>query len=141
VIRDLIGNCYLRSFPPHSDDRGNLVALEGEREVPFPIARVYFLYGSGADTVRGFHAHQALKQLAICVSGACTFVLDDGARRQEIRLESPDVGLVIGAMVWREMHDFTHDCVLLVLASEHYDETDYIRDYSDFLSRTAQVAS
>lgn len=121
------------NFPPLGDDRGSLVALEGEKTVPFEIKRVYYIFGTQQGVARGFHAHRQLKQVAVCVTGKCRMVLDDGARREEAWLDSPTKGLLIGDLVWREMHDFSEDCVLLVLASEHYDENDYIRDYDEFL--------
>ena len=120
-------------FPSLGDDRGSLVALEGEKSVPFAIQRVYYLFGTKLGVSRGFHAHQKLQQVAVCVTGRCRMVLDDGRQRDEVWLDSPNQGLFIGNMVWREMHDFSPDCVLLVLASEHYDETDYIRNYDEFL--------
>jgi len=123
----------LLKFRSLGDERGELVALEGERNIPFPIRRVYYMTGMNADEPRGFHAHKKLQQVAVCVAGRCRMVLDDGRAREEVWLDQPDVGLVIGDLVWREMHDFSSDCVLLVLASELYDEADYIRDYDAFL--------
>jgi len=114
------------------DHRGSLVAIEEDKTVPFEIRRVYYLFGTQPNTPRGFHAHRALRQVAVCVSGSCRMVLDDGARREEAVLNRPDRGLLIREMIWREMHDFSPDCVLLVLASEHYDEADYVRDYGAF---------
>ena len=101
--------------------------------MPFKIKRVYYIFGTQIEASRGFHAHHNLQQVAICVTGKCRMVLDDGAQRQEAWLDSPTKGLIVGDLVWREMHNFSHDCVLLVLASEHYDENDYIRDYDEFL--------
>jgi RimJ/RimL family protein N-acetyltransferase/dTDP-4-dehydrorhamnose 3,5-epimerase-like enzyme len=120
------------NFPSLGDERGSLVALEGAKTVPFEIKRVYYIFGTQPGVARGFHAHRNLRQVAVCVTGKCRMVLDDGDKREEAWLDSPTKGLVIGDMVWREMHDFSSDCVLLVLASEHYDETDYIRSYEDF---------
>jgi dTDP-4-dehydrorhamnose 3,5-epimerase-like enzyme len=120
------------SFPPLGDDRGSLVALEANRTIPFDVKRVYYIFGTQPGVSRGFHAHRALKQVAVCVTGKCRMVLDDGQRREEVLLDSPTKGLLIGDLVWREMHDFSPDCVLLVLASEHYSETDYIRSYEEF---------
>ncbi|MGE8443122.1 MAG: sugar 3,4-ketoisomerase [Comamonas testosteroni] len=120
-------------FPPLGDDRGSLVALEGKKTVPFAIQRVYYLFGTKSGVSRGFHAHKKLQQVAVCVTGRCRMVLDDGKEREEVWLDSPTAGLLIGNMIWREMHDFSPDCVLLVLASEHYDEADYIRNYEDFI--------
>ena len=121
------------SFKPLGDERGSLVALEGNKNVPFDIKRVYYLFATKEGVVRGFHAHKNLKQVAVCVTGSCRFVLDDGSRKEDIILDSPTVGLIIEEMVWREMHDFSDDCVLLVLASESYDEDDYIRCYQEFI--------
>ncbi|CRM18118.1 sugar 3,4-ketoisomerase [Pseudomonas sp. 35 E 8] len=125
------------SFPPLGDDRGSLVAIEAEKTVPFEIKRVYYIFGTQDGVARGFHAHRNLKQVAVCVIGHCEMILDNGFVRSMARLDSPTKGLVIGDLVWREMHNFSEDCVLLVLASEHYDEGDYIRDYSEFLAAVA----
>lgn len=116
----------------HGDERGGLIAIEANRTIPFEVKRVYFIHSTKVGVSRGFHAHLDLKQLAICVKGSCRFVLDNGIVREEVLLDSPNKGLYIDSIVWREMHDFSEDCVLLVLASEHYDENDYIRDYTQF---------
>ena len=122
-------------FPLLGDERGSLVALETGKIVPFDIKRVYYIFATQKDVARGFHAHKNLKQVAVCVTGKCRMVLDNGKIRQDAWLDSPTKGLLISDLVWREMHDFSEDCVLLVLASEHYDENDYIRDYQDFLNK------
>ena len=121
-------------FQSLGDERGSLVAVEVgiDKAVPFDIKRVYYIYHTEKKVSRGYHAHKKLKQVAICVAGKCRMVLDDGKKREEVWLDSPTKGLVIEDMTWREMHDFSDDCVLLVLASEHYDESDYIRDYEEF---------
>ena len=121
------------NFPSLGDERGSLVALEGAKTVPFEVKRVYYIFGTQPGVARGFHAHRNLRQIAVCVTGKCRMVLDDGEKREEAWLDSPNKGLVINEMVWHEMHDFSSDCVLLVLASEHYDEGDYIRLYSNFV--------
>lgn len=121
----------LESF---GDARGQLIPLEGLSEsVPFDVRRVYCIFDTTPGTVRGNHAHKALEQVLICVSGACTVVCEmpDGAR-SEHRLDWPTKGLLIEGLVWREMKDFSKDAVLLVLASEHYNPDDYIRDYAAF---------
>ena len=120
-------------FPQLGDERGSLTSLEANKQIPFDIKRVYYIYGTEKGVARGFHAHKQLKQVAVCVAGKCRMILDDGNKREELWLDSPAKGLLIEDMVWREMHDFSEDCVLLVLASEHYDETDYIRDYDEFI--------
>lgn len=119
-------------LPAFGDGRGDLVSVEGGKHIPFTIKRVYCLYNL-SDHPRGMHAHRQLQQLAFCVHGSCRFVLDNGTKREEIVLSDPRKGLIIGNLVWREMHDFTDDCVLMVLASEHFSEADYIRNYEQFL--------
>ncbi len=125
----------LIDFSPLGDERGSLVALESNNTVPFDIKRVYYLFGTKEGVSRGFHAHKALKQVAVCVTGKCKMLLDNGKEKAEVWLDSSTKGIFIESMVWREMHDFSDDCVLLVLASEHYDEADYIRDYDDFIKK------
>lgn len=125
--------------PPLGDDRGSLISIEAEITIPFNIKRVYYIFSTKPDVSRGFHAHKNLKQLAVCVSGSCRFILDNGTCRESVVLDSPSKGLIIEDMTWREMHDFSDNCVLLVLASEHYDESDYIRDYQTFLKEKHDV--
>lgn len=116
------------------DERGSLIALEGlSKQVPFEIKRVYYIFGTKPNVIRGKHAHYKLKQLLICVSGSVDILLDDGKNKDTIRLDSPDKGLYIDGFIWREMHNFSKDAVLVVLASDYYNEEDYIRDYSKFL--------
>lgn len=122
----------LLELPIFGDGRGDLVSIEAGTHIPFQIKRVYCLFNL-ADHPRGMHAHRQLQQLAFCVHGSCRFVLDDGVVRDEVVLSEPTKGLLIGNLIWREMHDFTDDCVIMVLASEHYSEGDYIRDYQQFL--------
>ena len=118
---------------PLGDERGQLLILEAQKNIPFPIKRVYYLTSMKHDVPRGFHAHKKLEQVAISVSGKCRMLLDDGKNKESFWLDSPSKAIRIEPMVWHEMHDFSENCVLLVLASEHYDESDYIRNYSDFL--------
>jgi len=112
-----------------------LVAVNGGLDVPFDIARVYYIVGTKGHA-RGFHAHRKLHQILVCVSGSCRVIIDDGHNRREHFLDRPDSGLHVKPYQWREMVDFSADCVLLVLASAHYDEADYIRDYDVFLAET-----
>ena len=128
----LLSLIKLISLSALGDHRGELVALERHRTVPFDIQRVYYIFGTKVGVSRGFHAHRSLQQLIVCVKGRCRMLLDDGQRRNEVWLDSPTKGLLVGGFVWREMHDFSADCVLLVLASECYDEGDYIRDFHEF---------
>lgn len=117
----------------HGDSRGQLVAIEEYDEIPFKIKRVYYIYDTNSDVTRGCHAHRTLKQLLVCVSGNCKIRLDDGKESQIVLLDKPNEGIIICDTIWREMFDFSKDAVLLVLASEIYDEKDYIRDYQEFL--------
>tara|TARA_B100001250_G_scaffold43882_1_gene34531 strand:- start:1221 stop:1625 length:405 start_codon:yes stop_codon:yes gene_type:complete len=119
-------------FPPLGDDRGSLVALESDKSIPFNIKRIYYIFGTKQNITRGKHAHFSLKQVLLCVTGSCKILLDDGDVRESVILNSPTKGLLIESFVWREMSQFSSDCVLLVVASEHYDESDYIRDYDKF---------
>lgn len=120
-------------FLVQGDNRGRLVALEANRCIPFDIKRVYYIYDTASGVARGFHAHKKLKQVAIAVHGSCRFVLDDGKERVEVLLDNPAQGLLIESFMWREMYEFSDDCVLMVLADQLYDESDYIRDYDQFI--------
>ncbi len=124
----------LIDFPVLGDERGSLLALEGNKHVPFDIKRVYYIYGTQEGVARGFHAHKELKQVAICLKGSCRFVMDNGVEQSDVVLNSSSQGLLIDTMQWHEMYDFSSDCILLVLASDVYDEADYIRNYDDFLT-------
>lgn len=140
MVQELPSGCSLVDLDIKGDDRGSLIALEGERNLPFPVQRVYYVFGTLPGVSRGFHAHRKLRQLVVAVSGGCTMMLDDGSRRVAVSLNTPDKGLLLGPMVWREMHDFSPDCVLLVLADTSYDESDYIRDYQAFLREVRAAA-
>ncbi|WP_151763118.1 WxcM-like domain-containing protein [Acinetobacter nosocomialis] len=122
----------LVDLPNFGDERGGLVAIESNQSIPFEVKRLYYIFNTN-DQPRGFHAHIDLKQVAICLKGSCKFILDNGLVKEEVVLDNPSQGLIIQGLIWREMHDFSEDCVLLVLASDYYDESDYIRNYDDFL--------
>lgn len=122
-------------FQQHGDDRGQLVSLEEFTDIPFRIKRVYYMYDTVPDVVRGKHAHKSLQQILICIHGSCKVSLDNGTEKKTVFLERPYEGLYISNDMWREMFDFSEDCVLLVFASEIYDESDYIRDYATFLEQ------
>lgn len=121
------------NFPSHGDDRGQLVAIEAMKDLPFEIKRVYYIYDTLPGVRRGFHAHLNLQQILLCVHGSCKIHLDNGTETAEVLLDKPNEGLYISNDMWREMYDFTDGAVLLVLASQHYDESDYIRNYDVFL--------
>lgn len=134
-----MGNFELLNFQTLGDERGSLIALEEEYNAPFPIKRVYYIFNTKEGVRRGYHAHINLKQIAIAVKGSCTFVLDNGREREEVILTNPNQGLFIEGLIWREMYNFSPDCVLVVLASEHYDESDYIRDYQKFIDKVNEI--
>jgi hypothetical protein len=115
------------------DARGNLSYIEGPSSVPFDIQRVYYLYDVPGGADRGAHAHKALHQLVIALSGAFDVVLDDGKNKKLVRLDRAYKSLYICPMIWRTLHNFSSGAVCLVLASERYDVADYIRDYDSFL--------
>lgn len=121
------------AFQQHGDNRGQLVALEEQKDIPFEIKRVYYMYDTGEGVHRGFHAHKSLEQILICIHGSCKILLDNGSEKKVVYLEKPYEGLYIANDMWREMYDFSPDAVLLVLASDFYFEEDYIRDYEEFL--------
>ncbi len=121
------------AFQQHGDERGQLVALEEKKDIPFEIKRVYYMYDTGQGVRRGYHAHKKLEQILICIHGSCKILLDNGHEKKVVPLEKPYEGLYISNDMWREMYDFSPDAVLMVLASEYYDESDYIRDYDEFL--------
>ena len=120
-------------FQPHGDERGQLIALEEFNDIPFTIKRLYYMYDTQKGVRRGFHAHKSLEQILICIHGSCKIMLDNGVEKKIVLLEKPYEGLYISNNMWREMYDFSSDAVLMVLASELYDEDDYIRDYNEFI--------
>ena len=120
-------------FQQHGDERGQLVALEEHKVIPFEIKRVYYMYDTGKGVTRGQHAHKSLEQILICIHGSCKLMLDNGKEKKIVSLEKPYEGLYISNNIWREMYDFSSDAVLMVLASDVYKEEDYIRNYDEFL--------
>ena len=122
-------------FKEFGDEKGNLVVAEGSGfDVPFDIRRVFYIYGSDPDIKRGNHANRYTQFVLINVSGSSKVLVDDGTTKEVIILDKPRMGLYLGTMVWKEMYDFSPDSVLLVLASEHYIESEYIRDYDAFIA-------
>ena len=127
-------NCRIIDFKKiGNSDVGFLTALEGDREIPFDIKRIYYVYTVPKEIKRGFHAHKRLEQILICMSGSVKIKVDNGNEKRIFELSNPSKGLYIGPGIWREMYDFDKSAVLLVLASEYYNEEDYIRDYEEFL--------
>lgn len=126
-----VGLIRLKSF--HSKV-GSLAVAEGNQDIPFEIKRVYYIYGVPSEERRGFHAHRNLHQVLICLNGSVQVQIQNASRTQKVTLSDPATGLYIGPRVWREMYDFSPGCVLMALASERYDESDYIRSYEEYLS-------
>jgi dTDP-4-dehydrorhamnose 3,5-epimerase-like enzyme len=124
---------HLIEFRHIIDPRGALTPIEAERDVPFPIRRVYFIYDVSHGAVRAGHSHKALQQILIAVSGSFTVHLDDGRTRQSFSLSRPNIGLYVPRMFWRDIDHFSGGAVCLALASDHYEESDYYRDYEAFL--------
>lgn len=120
-------------FPQHGDKRGHLVIAEGGKDIPFEIKRVFYIYGSEANVIRGQHANRKTEFVLINVAGKSKVRVKDGEGNEAIYcLNRPHTGIYLPTMVWKDMYDFSEDSVLLVLASEHYDPTEYIRDYDIF---------
>jgi dTDP-4-dehydrorhamnose 3,5-epimerase len=123
----------LIDIPQRGDVRGMLAVAELGGALPFAVRRVYWIYGTKLDVSRGFHAHKKLRQLCVCVAGSVRLSLFDGRREESVVLDSSAKGLLIGPGLWREMHDFSRDCLLMVFADAEYDEADYIRDRAEFI--------
>ncbi|HEB9338994.1 TPA: WxcM-like domain-containing protein [Campylobacter coli] len=126
-------NYKILNFNAKSDDRGSLIALENLKEIPFEIKRIYYIYDTKPEFPRGAHAHRELEQVLIMMEGSCELVLNDGKNIKNIILNRPDIGLFIGKNMWREMKNFSYGAKLLVLASDFYNEKEYIRNYNEFL--------
>ena len=127
------------NFKEYGDERGNLVVAEGDgMDVPFAIKRVFYMYGSDDEVIRGQHANRKTEFVLINVSGTSKVKVDNGYETEIIELNKPRMGLYLKTMVWKDMYDFSPDSVLLVLASEHYDGEEYIRDYEEFIKEVKQ---
>lgn len=120
-------------FQIHGDDRGQLISLEELKDIPFKVKRIYYMYDTKTGVRRGFHSHKTLEQILVCIHGTCKILLDDGKQKEIVHLDTPYEGLYVGPNMWREMFDFSDDAVLMCLASELYNESDYIRNYDEFL--------
>jgi dTDP-4-dehydrorhamnose 3,5-epimerase-like enzyme len=123
----------LVDIPQHGDARGQLAVAELGGALPFVARRIYWIHGTKPGVSRGFHAHKKLRQFCVCVAGSVRLSLFDGRREESVILDSSAKGLLIGPGLWREMHDFSPDCVLMVFADAEYDEADYIRDRDQFI--------
>jgi hypothetical protein len=128
-----LGDCALLDLPVIKDPRGCLSFIESSRQIPFDIRRVYYIYDISSGACRGGHAHRALHQLMVAMSGSFEVSLDDGHSKKMFMLNRPDVGLYIPPMIWRELNSFSGGSVCMVLASDFYFESDYYRNYEEFL--------
>ena len=124
--------CKVLNFADLGDERGKLVVVEGEQHLPFAIQRVFYIYGSDNEVVRGQHANRESEFVLINVGGTSKVRIDNGHSEAIVELNKPMMGLYIPTMVWKDMYDFSEDSILLVLASTHYDGNEYIRDYEEY---------
>ena len=129
----MIDKCKLLSFEQKGDNRGHLVIIEGNQDIPFDIKRVFYIYGSDKDVIRGRHANYNSEFVLINVAGTSKVKVDDGTNQKVFDLDRPHIGIYLPKLVWKDMYDFSEDSVLLVLASEHYDGNEYIRDYEKYI--------
>lgn len=133
-----LDKCQIINLPRIADERGNLSFIEGGRHIPFSFKRVYYLYDVPGGAERGGHAHKALNQFIIAISGSFDVVLDDGKSKKRIHMNRSFYGLHITPMIWRELDNFSSGSVCLVLASDFFDESDYYRDYKEFLAHVTE---
>lgn len=131
-----IQDCNIINLPRINDPRGNLTFVEGGHHIPFDIRRVYYLYDVPGGSERGGHAHKALRQLIIAMSGSFDIHLDDGQAKKTVHMNRSYNGLFVCPMIWREIDNFSSGAVCMVLASDYYNEDDYYRNYADFLNDT-----
>ena len=132
-----IDQCTLIELGKHHHPNGNLTVVNNSTQVPFDIKRVYYLYDVPGGEERGGHSHKALKQFVVAISGAFDVIIDDGINQRTVTLNRPYMGLLIVPGIWRVINNFSSGAVCLVLASEHYDEADYVRDYDEFKQLTS----
>ena len=131
-MKHVTEQCKVLNFGDLGDERGKLVVVEGARDIPFEIKRVFYIYGSDSEVVRGQHANRESEFVLINVGGTSKVRIDNGHSEAIVELDKPMMGLYIPTMVWKDMYDFSEDSILLVLASTHYDGKEYIRDYEEY---------
>jgi wxcM family protein len=122
----------LLNFPQLGDERGHLVVVEGNKDIPFEIKRIFYIYGSDKDVIRGQHANRLSEFVLINISGRCNVFVDDGENQETVILDKPYQGIYLNKMVWKNMLNFSKDAILLVLSNEYYNSEEYIRDYEEF---------
>lgn len=136
-----LSQVQVKTFPLHGDDRGHLVVVEGMKDIPFEIKRLFYIYGSDRAVVRGCHANRKSRFVLINVAGTSKVKAKDGLGNEKIvSLDKPNIGVYLPTMVWKDMYDFSEDSVLLVLSDEPYDAEEYIRDYDEFCRIAAAEA-
>lgn len=130
-----VSNCKLISLQQVVDERDGILSIaEGMKNIPFEIKRVFYIYGLAYPKAqRGYHAHKELEQVLFCLNGSCKLMLDDGTNKQYFYLTDPNQGLYIGPKVWLQLFEFSNDCIILVFNSDYFKESDYIRDYDEFI--------
>ena len=129
-----IDECKIIQIPKVSDKRGNLSFIEENKHIPFEIKRIYYLYDVPGDSIRAGHAHKNLHQFMIAISGSFEITLDDGVNKKTLNLKKPYEGIYIPPMIWRDLDNFSSGSVCLVLASDYFDESDYYRNYNEFIA-------
>ena len=129
----MIEKCKMLSFVENGDERGHLVVVEGNRDIPFEIKRVFYIYGSDREVIRGRHANYHSEFVLINVAGTSKVRVDDGKHQKVFDLDRPHIGIYLPKMIWKDMYAFSEDSVLLCLSSEHYDNAEYIRDYDEYI--------
>ncbi len=138
IVKSSLGSVRLINFPLIPDPRGNLVFAEYDRHLPFAPKRFFVTYDVPENSVRGEHAHKKLEQLIVCLKGSLTVTVEDGCAKEDYLLDSPDKGVYIPPLIWGVQSGHSKDCVMLVLASDVYDESGYIRNYADFLAHVGK---
>ena len=138
-MKRMIEECKLLLFEQKGDERGHLVIIEGNYDIPFDIKRVFYIYGSDKGVVRGRHANYNSEFVLINVAGTSKVRVDDGVNRKVFDLDRPHIGIYLPKLIWKDMYDFSPDSVLLCLSSEHYDADEYIRDYGDYLKAVKRI--
>lgn len=126
-------NCKIVNFNEITDHRGKMIPIEYPKQLEFPLKRIYYIFDVKDGVRRGYHSHNDLEQILIAVHGKVKVLIKTPYEEEIVELDSPNKGLYIGPMIWREMFDFENEAVLVVLASREYDENDYIRDWNDYL--------
>ena len=135
---NMIQLAQMLEFPQHGDDRGHLVIVEGQNDIPFEIKRIFYIYGSDNEVVRGQHANRRSEFVLINVAGTSKVRVKDGRGNEAVfSLNRPHTGIYLPKMVWKDMYDFSEDSVLLCLSSEHYDANEYIRNYDDYVKEVS----